>query len=206
MPNSNLKCRNCGKRKPRDEVIRVPLGAFCDYNCASAYGQRKASNDRFKALRKKIVERKAKLYANDLTHQKKLTQNTLNMMIRELDKDQPCISCGKPAGTYVLNAGHFKTVGAYPELRFDPRNIYAQCAGCNSGQQKFKKGDNAVTIQKFRAAIAQRFGIAMVDYLEGPHEPKHYTCADLKELRKTFADEARRLKSGEPPSRDWRAL
>lgn len=51
-----------------------------------------------------------------------------NKWIRERDRDQPCISCGR----YVtLQAGHFYSAGHYPGLRFDPDNVHGQCLRCN---------------------------------------------------------------------------
>jgi gamma-glutamylcyclotransferase (GGCT)/AIG2-like uncharacterized protein YtfP len=51
-----------------------------------------------------------------------------NRWIRNRDKDQPCISCGR----YVtLQAGHFYSAGHYPGLRFDPDNVHGQCLRCN---------------------------------------------------------------------------
>lgn len=206
MTTATLKCRHCKQRKHRESMLKVPLGAFCDSQCAAGYAIDKVSKDRQATKRRKVREAKDRLRGDSLPHQLELTQKAFNAMIRELDKHQPCVSCGKPAGQYVLTAGHFQTVGAHPELRFDARGCHGQCGGCNSGVQKFAKGDKASTRQKFTAELVRRYGQELVDYLTGPHEARHYTCDELKAMRAEFHAEKRRLEKGEKPSRDWRAL
>lgn len=149
---------------------------------------------------------KAAYNSERLPHQLELTQQSFNKMIRALDAELECSSCSKPAGHYELTAGHFLTVGSTPELRFDARNCHSQCSGCNSGIQKFNKGDNATTRTKFEATITRRYGPELLEWLKSYHPPNHYTCDDLKKMRAVFNAEARRLESGLPPSKDWRAL
>jgi len=204
MSASTLKCRHCKERKQRDTMIRVPLGAFCDLDCASQYAIAKSSREREAAEKRKAREKREAVRGNDLSHQTELTQKAFNALIRELDKHLPCVSCGKPAGQYTLTAGHYQTVGAHPELRFDPRNCHGQCGGCNSGVQRYAKGDKASTRQKFTATLVRRYGQAFVDAVTGPHDAKKYTCTELKAMRAEFNAERRRLEKGEVPSRDWR--
>ncbi len=204
MSASTLKCRHCKQRKPRDSMLKVPLGAFCDTQCATGYAIEKVAKERQAARRKQHYEAKQRLRGDSLPHQLELTQKAFNAMIRELDKHLPCVSCGKPAGQYTLTAGHYQTVGAHPELRFDARNCHGQCSGCNSGVQRFAKGDKASTRQKFTATLVERYGQAFVDAVTGPHEAAKYTCEELKSMRAEFHAERRRLEKGEAPSRDWR--
>lgn len=206
MTTATLKCRHCKERKPRDSMLKVPLGSFCDSQCASLYGIAKSGKQQLKKKRSEAWKAKRDRLSNDLSHQISITQDAFNRMIRELDKHLPCVSCSKPAGTYALTAGHYLTVGAHPELRFDARNCHGQCSGCNSGVQRFAKGDKSSTKAKFTAEIARRYGQELVNYVTGPHEAKHYTCDDLKALRKVFNAERRRLERGEQPSRNWREV
>ena len=46
----------------------------------------------------------------------------------------------------------------------------------------------------------------MVDWINGPHEMPRWRDDDLRELRKVFNAESRRLERGETPSRNWRTL
>jgi hypothetical protein len=59
-----------------------------------------------------------------------ICQKVFNTYIRTRDKDNNCISCNKKlVGKY--DAGHFFSVGAYPNLRFNENNVFGQCVHCN---------------------------------------------------------------------------
>jgi hypothetical protein len=59
-----------------------------------------------------------------------ICQKVFNTYIRTRDKDKNCISCNKKlVGKY--DAGHFFSVGAYPNLRFNENNVFGQCVHCN---------------------------------------------------------------------------
>lgn len=201
QPRKSGKCKapGCGKEFERFTSMQKTCPT---YQCTQAHEKDKART-RIKSGARK--QRKAHR-DNDLKHQTELTQKAFNWMIRALDAFRGCVSCGKPSGSYTLTAGHFRTVGSHPELRFDPRNCHGQCSGCNKGQQRKYKGDNATTRQKFEAELFHRYGQALLDYINGPHQAKQYTCDELKTMRAEFAAEARRLEGGGDPSRDWRAV
>jgi hypothetical protein len=198
--------RKCKINAEGCELSYVPFNSLqkCCRNpkCVLENARIKKSKD-YDAKTRKM---KAEFNSERLPHQMELTQQSFNKMIRALDANLECSSCGKPSGHYELSAGHYLTVGSTPELRLDARNCHSQCSGCNSGQQKFHKGDNATTRTKFEATIVRRYGPELLDWLTSHHQAKHYTCDDLKALRVTFNAECRRLDSGLPPSKDWRAL
>ena len=50
-----------------------------------------------------------------------------NKFIRERDKDDGCISCGKQ----IDQAGHFYSAGKHPELRYHEFNVNGQETYCN---------------------------------------------------------------------------
>jgi len=80
----------------------------------------------------------------------KEAQAAFNRFIRLRDADQPCISCGRHhSGQY--HAGHFLSVGARPELRFNEFNVNKQCAPCNT-----HLSGNAVL---FRQGLIAKFGL-----------------------------------------------
>ena len=182
--------------------------AFCTLDHQVLYSIKHKDRGRQQLRKEKKREntaRKRELNAESHSHQTGLTQTAFNALIRALDAHLDCVSCGKPAGTYPLTAGHYKSVGARSELRFDARNCHGQCSGCNSGRQKFKKGDDATTSRKFRAEIIRRYGIGMVEASERDHGRKDYTVDQLKSMRKTFNAERRWIEKGNLPTRDWRA-
>lgn len=101
-------------------------------------------------------------------------QAAFNAWIRERDRLLPCISCGRHhQGKY--DAGHYRTVGSNPALRFEPLNCHKQCVPCN----QHKSGN----IVEYRLNLVQRIGADSVAWLEGPHEPKKYTIEDLQQIK-----------------------
>ena len=106
------------------------------------------------------------------------------LFIRLRDADQPCISCGRfHQGAY--DAGHYRSVGAAPEIRFHEDNCHRQCVPCNQ-----HKSGNAV---EYRIRLAQRIGKDRVEWLEGPHEPRKYSIEDAKRIRDEYRGKARAL-------------
>lgn len=89
-----------------------------------------------------------------------------------------CISCDTSNMNVKMNAGHFASVGAHPELRFEPLNVHLQCEKCNS----YLSGN----ISAYRPRLIERIGADKVEWLEGRHEPKRYTIDDLKRMKAEF--------------------
>lgn len=112
-------------------------------------------------------------------------QKAFNRYIRARDFILPCISCGTSANIQYA-AGHYFTVGGFPELRFDEDNVHKQCnKHCN-----MEKSGN---IAAYRVGLLIRIGIDKLAALEGPHHPKKYTIQDLKEIKKKYNDKAKEL-------------
>ena len=82
----------------------------------------------------------------------------LSKAIKERDAGLPCISCGKTMQPYEIQAGHYIARGKSVKLKYEPRNIYAQCWNCNC----FLNGN----VDKFRLGLIQRYAKEYVDILE----------------------------------------
>ncbi|MGD1502665.1 recombination protein NinG [Vibrio harveyi] len=105
----------------------------------------------------------------------KKAQEKFNRFIVIRDTGKPCISCGR----YLpLTCGHFRSVGACPELRFDEENAYGQCVECN--------GNKSGNVAEYRIQLIEKIGLERVERLEGYHPPKHYTVYDLFEIEKEY--------------------
>ncbi len=112
-------------------------------------------------------------------------QVAINAWVRLRDAALPCVSCGRHHdGQY--HAGHYRTVGSNPALRFEPLNIHKQCAPCNN----HKSGD----IVNYRIELVKRIGADLVEWLEGKHEPKRYTIEDLKAITAEYRAKTRELR------------
>ena len=156
---------------------------FCNVECATQCGIERA--EKAKERKKKQDLRKAKDRAKTRPELAREAQTVFNAYIRERDKDLPCISCGRHhQGQY--HAGHYRTVCANPELRFEELNCYKQCAPCNN----HKSGD----IVNYRINLVKRIGQEAVDWLEGPHEPKRYTADQLREIKREYSRKVKELK------------
>ena len=104
-------------------------------------------------------------------------QKAFNAMIRIRDVSLPCISCQRHhQGQY--HAGHYLSVGARPELRFEPLNVHKQCAPCNN-----HLSGNVVL---YRISLLRKIGLEKVEWLEGPHELKKYSIADYIQIKANY--------------------
>ena len=154
----------------------------CSIDCAIAYAQHK----RVKKYKEETTRMKREFYANDRSFQMKRAQVAFNAYIRERDKAKPCISCGQTGNK--MTAGHYKSVGAYPALRFSEDNCHGQCwYHCNSN----KSGN----IIEYRKGLVDRIGEARVEWLEGPHEPQHLTIEDIKDIKEYYKEKLKLLTS-----------
>jgi hypothetical protein len=169
-PSSEPKaCRVCGKGFLPFQSMQVVCGVACARRVPIA-ARNTLKNER-KATKKRLDE------LRPISHWVKQAQAAVNAWIRFRDRDLPCVSCGRMHAGKV-NAGHFRSTAAAPELRFDEKNIWLQCEPCNTHL--------AGNLILYRAELIRRIGQAEVDRLEGPHEPKRYRADDLKAIRDTY--------------------
>lgn len=180
------KCRQCRAEIPKKKDCSgdpIRAGGFCNLTCLSDYGREKVYK-RLEAKKREYVRKGREKLKGKSEHARE-AQAAFNAFIRERDKNKPCISCGRHhQGQY--HAGHYRTVGANPELRFEELNVQKQCAPCNN----HKSGN----IVEYRINLVHRVGQENVDWLEGPHEPKRYTVEDLKEIKALYRKKLRELK------------
>jgi len=159
--------------------------------CCAAQGR----IDQEKAKRKEIKARKEKLQTR--SDWVKKTQVAFNAFIRERDKNQLCICCGKPLTLDAIgggyDAGHYRSVGSAPHLRFDERNCHAQRKQCNN------HGSGRVV--DYRIGLIARIGREAVEALEADQTPRKYSIEELKQIRDTYRAKLRALRhsSNESP-------
>ena len=182
MP-SKRKCKHCGRYGY--DLIRVNAGSFCNMDHAIAWAKDKASRDKQKERDKKHRERKKRFNDNDRSLRTKMAQKAFNDFVRARDANLPCVSCDRfHDGQY--HAGHYRTVGAHPDLRFEEANCHKQCSVCNN----HKSGN----IADYRIELVKRIGVEKVEWLEGPHEAKKYTCEELKEIELKYKHKLKELR------------
>lgn len=171
------KCKSCGEMYHPWNMWQVA----CSPKCAIEHVKEK-KRTAFKKETRRMRDR-----IKSRSEWMKEAQTAFNAYVRERDRDLPCISCRRHhEGQY--HAGHYRSVGASPELRFEESNCHKQCQPCNS-----HLSGNLIN---YRVNLIERIGIDNVEFLEGPHELKKYTICDLKEIKEEYKRKLKELKSG----------
>jgi hypothetical protein len=179
-------CQNC-KQKFTPEL---PGAIACSELCAIAYAVSVNGKARKVAQVKERKATKEKLLAlKSRSALAKEAQTSFNAWVRVRDAGMACISCGRHHQGQN-HAGHYLSVGARPELRYEPLNVHLQCAPCNT-----HLSGNAVL---YRQALLVRIGAEKLDWLEGPHPTRHYTRDELIAIKQDYAAKARALLKAQP--------
>ncbi len=188
------------KRCPSCRVMFTPARAaqaVCgEIECAIAHGQsEKGRAFAGKALaevgRRDIKVRKEKLKSR-ADHMKD-TQQAFNEFIRWRDRvaGHSCISSGRPLNWLAneVDAGHYRSVGSAPHMRFDENNCHAQ-----SKQDNRYLSGNAID---YRIGLIKRIGLAAVEVLESDQSVRKYTVEQLKAMTAEYRAKTRELEKGE---------
>ena len=185
------KCKNpsCGEK-----FVAQRLGqAVCSPKCGLAIkhvNEAKARKSLAQVGRADIKVRKEALKSRG-DHMRE-AQAAVNEYVRLRDAHLPCISCDSTPNDNDLmtgsrwDAGHYRSVGACPELRFEPLNIHRQCVKCNRNLS-----GNAV---EYRIRLVLRIGAEKVAWLEGLHAPCKYTVEEIKAIKAKYRAMTRELK------------
>ncbi|MFJ2319218.1 recombination protein NinG [Pseudomonas sp. NPDC087817] len=181
------KPKKCRVATCRASFVPSRMGqAVCSPACAAIDAprhQEKAREAIDQCERREIKVRKEKLKSR-AEHMRE-AQAAFNEWVRLRDSDRPCVSCGRHhEGQY--HAGHYRSVGANPELRFEPLNVWKQCAPCNT-----HLSGNLVN---YRLSLAQLIGPEKVDWLEGPHPACKHTVEEIKTIKAEYRAKTRELK------------
>ena len=173
------KCKIC--KQPFTKIR--PLQPTCnEYDCKVAYATNVATKaiERKKKAEKKVLKENTKTLSDYL----KELQVVFNKYIRLRDVNLPCISCQRHhKGQY--HAGHYRSVGAAPQLRFNELNVHKQCSACNN-----HKSGNVV---EYRINLIKKIGIDAVEWLEAENKPAKYTVNEVLELKKHYLQKIKEL-------------
>jgi hypothetical protein len=122
-------------------------------------------------------------------------ERAMNAYVRQRDFADGCISCGKQFEAGKLggscDAGHYRSKGSAIHLRFDPRNVHAQCKHCNDAKGK---AGNPVG---YRRGLILKIGLEAVEALECDQEPRKHTRDELRALRAHYRALVRQMKGSE---------
>lgn len=178
------ECRACGKSFLRFRTTATACSPRCALKLVKA--TKKAEKDDTRARR---------IALKSLADWRAEAQTAFNRFCRWRDRlaGHRCICCGapldwnstKPGG--AVDAGHFVSRGSAIELAFDERNVNAQRKSCNR--------PGGTTRAKFVAGMTARYGKAVVDELEGPHELPKLKAEDYRAIKAKYSALARDLQS-----------
>ncbi|MDO9414487.1 recombination protein NinG [Pararhizobium sp.] len=183
------KCKNpaCGISFPPQRLGQ----AVCSPKCGLAIkdvNQAKARKSLAQVERREIKVRKEKLRSRG-EHMRE-AQQAFNEYVRTRDQaaGHLCISSGKPLdwSGNAVDAGHYRSVGSAPHLRFDERNCHAQSKQDN----RFLSG-NAVD---YRIGLIARIGQEAVDALEADQSVRKYSVEQIKGIKAYYRAKTRELK------------
>lgn len=97
-----------------------------------------------------------------------------------------CITCKRIYDFPALQAGHFVSRAHY-SIRYDERNVHAQCMGCNM----FKKG----AIDEYFIALEQKYGRPVVDEILGlKHSTRRFKQYELEQLIDHYKQKIKELR------------
>ena len=180
------KCKCCG-------ASFVPFGiqAWCGPECGYKLSQVAVAKKKAKAQRQERAQDKVKREGMKTYPQLiRETQAAFNLVVRLRDQlaGYPCISSGRPLdwNGNAVDAGHYRSTGSAPHLRFNFDNCHAQSKHDN----QYKAG-NAVD---YRIGLIARIGLARVEALESDNTPRKWTHDKLRAIKSEFQAMARNLK------------
>ncbi|HHE3608638.1 TPA: recombination protein NinG [Pasteurella multocida] len=184
------KCKVCGSYFVKSKSTQK----VCSVDCAIKLSKEESRKKREKIQRSERLATKKRMTAlkeKNKTHNEliKEAQEAVNKYIRARDVNQCCISCGTPLIAEQLgggfDAGHYRSRGSAPHLRFYTLNIHGQCKKCN----RYHGGN----YHQFRIGLIERLGIEKVEQIEADQRPRHYSKDDLRRIKKIFNKKARML-------------
>ena len=189
LPKKPRQCRVC---KADFQPVRC-LQTVCSPDCAITQAKfKRAKDERIQS----IEDRKTiKLKLEAIKPRSKLlreAQVAFNKYIRARDQlaGHRCISSGRELdwSGNAVDAGHYRSTGSAPHLRFNEMNCHAQSKQDN----RFLAG-NAVD---YRIGLIARIGLQAVEALEADQEPRKYSIDDLKAIKAHYVAKLKEFKRG----------
>lgn len=187
LTRKTRKCKVCKTVFAPMKAMQQVCGFACAIDLGVAAKQKAHRLEQVKERRADKVKREKLKSRSDWT---KEAQIEFNKYVRFRDAGRGCISCGSTCSEGSIggsgDAGHFRSRGSAPHLKFDERNCHLQCKHCN----RYLSGN----VADYRAGLVKRMGLDAVLTLEADQEPRKYTVDELKAIKKHYAELAKQLK------------
>jgi hypothetical protein len=189
-----------------------PFRSWCSPKCAIIIAREKQVKSQRRAAARAKAKKKADsraagkalrdLNRRTLSWQHNLTQPVFNRMrvleelkwFRDRGIEPYCISCGRTKMDWCC--GHYKTVGAQSQNRYDPNNTFLQCNWrCNRQLSGNIHGDK--TSKGMIQGILDRFGEdqgqVILTHCEIVAAPRKWQWEELEDFRARCASKIRAL-------------
>lgn len=180
------KCKACGQLFQPARAMQKACSPACAIELNKAVRERAYKTAQAKARRE---DRQKRERLKTRSEWMKEAQKAFNAYIRARDTGKPCICCGLPLASGDVggqfDAGHYRSTGSAPHLRFVEDNCHGQRKQCN----RYGAG-RAVD---YRIGLIARIGLERVEALEADQEPRHYTIDDLKAIKAEYMRKAKEV-------------
>ena len=161
------------------------LRAFCSYDHLALF-MKGSTGQKIKKLSARKELRDIREKHKTKSDYMKEAQAAFNKYIRTRDAGKPCISCGTMPESFYgggTDAGHYRSRGSAPHLKFHTSNCHAQCKRCN----RYLSG----SITEYRKGLVERIGLDKVEALEQDQEVRRFDTEYLKRIKDIFSRRAR---------------
>lgn len=171
----------------------TPLSKVCDdVECKTSVAMTALNK------KKKVEFQEFKENSKTASDYKKELQDLVNWIVKEIDKDLPCISHPEQKSFLRFDAGHFWGVGAHGDLRFNFHNIHKQNSEAN---QRYGGGAH------YAVGLKNRYGHEYLNLvfdirLKYKCISKTFTIPNLKEWIRKATYLKMQIKQGEIFTRD----
>lgn len=169
----------------------APWIKHCSTDCGADLGlmlvaKQKAKQQRQERAQDKVKREGMKTYPQLIRD----AQKAFNQAVRLRDQiaGWPCISSGRPLdwSGNAVDAGHYRSRGSAPHLRFNFDNCHAQSKQDN----RYGSGEAVA----YRIGLIARIGLERVEALEANNTPRKWTHDELRAMKEDFQRLVRDLK------------
>lgn len=188
------KCQNRACRRAYEVDQRQPFKTWCDDDCAVVIASERLAKMKASKKRQERAQDKAKLDTFKTYPQLiAACQKAFNAVVRHRDMvaGYRCISSGRELNWNgnAVDAGHYRSRGSAPHLKFNFDNCHAQSKYAN----RYGSGQAV----DYRIGLIARIGLTRVEALEADNTPAKWTHDDLRRMTKEFQAQLRDMKKTE---------
>ena len=180
-----IRTRKCAVKSCRTPFPpRSMTHKVCSPECAAVHAAEEKAKKERQERQKGLQALKTK---RDYIKEAQIAFNAF-VRLRDQLAGYACISSGRPLdwSGNAVDAGHYRSIGSAPHLRFNEDNCHAQSKHDN----QWKSG-NAVD---YRLGLIARIGLARVEALESNNIIRKWTAEELVALRDHYRSKVRQMR------------